>query len=64
MPRSAIEYIERAAVFRRQARESTNPSHQQLLLGQADTCEKLARKVEGPTPGLSIVPSPFWSRGD
>ena len=64
MPRSAIEYIERAAVFRRVAREVSDPQHQQLLLGHADTCEKLARKAEGAMPAFSLALSPHWSRGD
>jgi hypothetical protein len=64
MPRSAIEYIERAAVFRRLAREVHNAAHQRLLLSHADTCETLARKQEGPIPAFALVPSNYWSRGD
>lgn len=64
MPRSAVDYIERAAVFRRLAREVVNPEHQRILLSSADTCETLARRQEGPVPPFSLAPSPYRSRND
>jgi hypothetical protein len=64
MSRSAVDYIERAVVFRRWARETGNPEHQQLLLRHADTCETLARRIEGPVPTFELVPSSHWSRKD